>query len=212
MSEGIAVFDKDLQLVCWNRQFGEILDLPQDMIGIGTRLDEILRLHAERGIFGPGDIEELVRERLARYSAASEPFTERFAERGLVLEVRANRMPGGGIVTTFTDVTPSVEAAEALEKRVRERTTELTLLNAELVRAKADADEANISKTRFLAAASHDILQPLNAARLYVTSLVERQGSAARTAGWSAISTPRSMRWRKFSAPCSTFRVSIPAR
>src|SRR5262249_49401467 len=36
--------------------------------------------------------------------------------------------------------------------------------------------EANISKTRFLAAASHDILQPLNAARLYVTSLVERQG------------------------------------
>jgi len=41
---------------------------------------------------------------------------------------------------------------------------------------KADAEEANISKTRFLAAASHDILQPLNAARLYVTSLVERQG------------------------------------
>ena len=177
VSEGIAVFDKEMQLVCWNRQFGEILDLPQDMIGIGTRLDEILRLHAERGVFGSGDIEELVRERLMRYSAASEPFTERFAERGLVLEVRANRMPGGGIVTTFTDVTPSVEAAEALEKRVRERTTELTLLNAELVRAKADAEEANISKTRFLAAASHDILQPLNAARLYVTSLVERQGS-----------------------------------
>ena len=60
--------------------------------------------------------------------------------------------------------------------RVRERTTELTRLNAELGRAKADAEEANISKTRFLAAASHDILQPLNAARLYVTSLIERQG------------------------------------
>src|SRR5262249_28726406 len=57
-----------------------------------------------------------------------------------------------------------------------ERTSELKLLNDELVRAKAAADEANISKTRFLAAASHDILQPLNAARLYVTSLVERQG------------------------------------
>ncbi len=177
VSEGIAVFDKDMQLVCWNRQFGEILDLPQDMIGIGARLDEILRLHAERGIYGGGAIETLVRERLQRYMTASEPFIERFADRGMVLEVRANRMPGGGIVTTFTDVTPSVEAAEALEKRVAERTTELTLLNAELVRAKADAEEANISKTRFLAAASHDILQPLNAARLYVTSLVERQGS-----------------------------------
>lgn len=176
VSEGIAVFDKELQLVCWNRTFGEILDLPRDMIGIGTRLDEILRLHAERGVYGAGDIDALVGERLDRYAAGSEPFFERFAERGLVLEVRANQMPGGGIVTTFTDVTPSVEAAEALERRVRERTTELTRLNEELARAKADAEEANISKTRFLAAASHDILQPLNAARLYVTSLVERQG------------------------------------
>ena len=92
-------------------------------------------------------------------------------------------MPDGGIVTTFTDITPSVKAAEALERaneslerRVQERTEELTRLNAELGRAKAEAEEANISKTRFLAAASHDILQPLNAARLYVTSLVERQG------------------------------------
>jgi signal transduction histidine kinase/CheY-like chemotaxis protein len=85
-------------------------------------------------------------------------------------------------VTTFTDITPSVKAAEALERanatlerRVRERTGELTRLNAELKRAKAEADEANVSKTRFVAAASHDILQPLNAARLYVTSLIERQ-------------------------------------
>ena len=99
------------------------------------------------------------------------------------MEVRANPMPDGGIVTTFTDITPSVKAAEeleraneSLERRVQERTEELTLLNTELGRAKAEAEQANISKTRFLAAASHDILQPLNAARLYVTSLVERQG------------------------------------
>jgi signal transduction histidine kinase/CheY-like chemotaxis protein len=91
-------------------------------------------------------------------------------------------MPDGGIVTTFTDITPSVKAAEeleraneSLERRVQERTEELTLLNTELGRAKGEAEQANISKTRFLAAASHDILQPLNAARLYVTSLVERQ-------------------------------------
>jgi len=58
---------------------------------------------------------------------------------------------------------------------VRDRTEELTRLNSELAQAKSTAEDANISKTRFLAAASHDILQPLNAARLYVTSLVERQ-------------------------------------
>ncbi len=88
------------------------------------------------------------------------------------------------MVTTFTDITPSVKAAEALERanatlerRVRERTRELTRLNTELEHAKAEADDANVSKTRFVAAASHDILQPLNAARLYVTSLIERQRS-----------------------------------
>ena len=101
-----------------------------------------------------------------------------------MVEIRANHMPDGGLVTTATDITPSVEAAEALERanenlerRVKERTEELTRLNAALARAKGEAEEANLSKTRFLAAASHDILQPLNAARLYVTSLVERQGS-----------------------------------
>jgi CheY-like chemotaxis protein/two-component sensor histidine kinase len=68
---------------------------------------------------------------------------------------------------------------------VRERTEELTRLNSELARAKGEADEANLSKTRFLAAAGHDLLQPLNAARLYVTSLVERQigGEDARLVG-----------------------------
>ena len=58
---------------------------------------------------------------------------------------------------------------------MRERTGELTRLNTALERAKREADDANVSKTRFIAAASHDILQPLNAARLYVTSLIERQ-------------------------------------
>jgi signal transduction histidine kinase len=182
--QGIAVFDKDLQLICWNRQFGEILDLPPAFTRIGIGLDEILRHNAERGALDPGKVDDLVRDRIARYLSGTEPSHERFAESGLVIEIRANRMPDSGLVITATDITPSVEAAEALERanehlerRVKERTEELTRLNAALARAKGEAEEANISKTRFLAAASHDILQPLNAARLYVTSLVERQRS-----------------------------------
>jgi signal transduction histidine kinase len=180
--QGIAVFDKDLHLVCWNRQFGEILALPPQLTRVGTALDHILRFHAERSSSDKETADALVRERLARYVNNSEPFLERFADRDLVMEVRANPMPDGGIVTTFTDITPTVKAAEeleraneSLERRVQERTEELTRLNTELGRAKGEAEQANISKTRFLAAASHDILQPLNAARLYVTSLVERQ-------------------------------------
>ncbi|HEX2216108.1 MAG TPA: NahK/ErcS family hybrid sensor histidine kinase/response regulator [Xanthobacteraceae bacterium] len=174
--QGIAVYDKELQLVCWNRQFGEILDLSPERVRVGAMLEEIVRAAAEGTGMDGVALDHFVRERVTRYLAGAEPFLERFANRGLVIEVRANRMPDGGIVTTLTDMTASVEAAEALERRVRERTEELTRLNAELGRAKAEAEEANISKTRFLAAASHDILQPLNAARLYVTSLMERQG------------------------------------
>jgi Na+/proline symporter/signal transduction histidine kinase len=179
--QGIAVFDTELQLICSNRQFAEILALPPQLVQIGIPLRDILE---QMGIDPPGagDSEALMERRLAAYTAEGEPYLERLPDRHMVIEVRSNRMPDSGLVITFTDVTPSFEAAEALEranatleKRVRDRTEELTRLNSELALAKSAAEDANISKTRFLAAASHDILQPLNAARLYVTSLVERK-------------------------------------
>jgi Na+/proline symporter/signal transduction histidine kinase len=180
--QGIAVFDADLQLICSNRQFGEILGLPPHLVQIGIPLREILQFMGAANPPGIGDRDNLLEKRLAAYTTEGEPYLERLPDRHMVIEVRANRMPGGGLVITFFDVTPSFEAAEALErsnatleKRVRDRTEELTRLNSELAQAKSTAEDANISKTRFLAAASHDILQPLNAARLYVTSLVERQ-------------------------------------
>ena len=182
--QGIAVFDADLQLICSNRQFGEILGLPLHLVQIGIPLREILEFMGAISPpgFGERDSDALLEMRLAAYTTEGEPYLERLPDRHMVIEVRSNRMPGGGLVITFSDVTPSFEAAEALEranatleKRVRDRTEELTRLNSELALAKSTAEDANISKTRFLAAASHDILQPLNAARLYVTSLVERQ-------------------------------------
>jgi Na+/proline symporter/signal transduction histidine kinase len=182
--QGIAVFDADLQLICSNRQFGEILGLPLHLVQIGIPLREILEFMGAISPpgFGESDSGSLLELRLSAYTTEGEPYLERLPDRHMVIEVRSNRMPGGGLVITFSDVTPSFEAAEALEranasleKRVRDRTEELTRLNSELALAKSTAEDANISKTRFLAAASHDILQPLNAARLYVTSLVERQ-------------------------------------
>ena len=132
--QGIAVFDKDLQLICWNRQFGDILDLPPSLIRVGIGLAEILRFNARRGDIATRPHRRIpCTQQIERYVSGSEPFLERFAEPGSVIEVRANRMPDGGIVTTFTDITPSVEAAEALERsnetlerRVHERTEELT--------------------------------------------------------------------------------------
>lgn len=67
------------------------------------------------------------------------------------------------------------QAAITLENTVRQRTAELQALNAELRLAKIEAERANASKTKFFAAASHDLLQPLNVARLFTDALGERR-------------------------------------
>ena len=74
------------------------------------------------------------------------------------------------------------QTAIALEAQVRARTEELTHVlrsleqtNAQLSAAKEDAEKANLSKTRFLAAASHDLLQPVVSAKLSISTLAELQ-------------------------------------
>ena len=179
---GLSVFDRDMRLICWNRQFRELLNLPQELGRVGASLDHVLRTCAERGDFGPGNIDKLVADRLVKLSLTQETFQEQLDGGRRTLEIRTSPMPQGGIVTTYSDITDRVEAAEALERanetlerRVRERTGELLEVNKALAIAKGKADDANLDKTRFLAAASHDVLQPLNAARLYVASMIERQ-------------------------------------
>jgi len=74
------------------------------------------------------------------------------------------------------------ETAMQLEGQVRRRTDELSnalytveRANADLAISKELAEQANVAKTRFLAAASHDILQPLNAALLSLSVLTDMQ-------------------------------------
>jgi Na+/proline symporter/signal transduction histidine kinase len=176
--QGITVFDSNLMLTAWNRAFVDLFDLPAAMRRPGTGLDEIVRFNASRGVYGPGASDDFVAQRIGSLLDDDEPTRLRLHPSQRVIEVRSARLPDGGIVTTYTDVSQSVAAEEELaaanerlEKRVHERTAELERLNQELARAKTAAEDANLSKTRFLAAAGHDILQPLNAARLYASSL-----------------------------------------
>jgi len=181
MGQGISVFDKDLQLICWNRRFRELLDLPSEFGAVGVPLDKIIQYKAEAGHYGDVNVEACVAERVDKIALIRETFQDANLTDHRVLEIGTSAMPQGGIVTTYTDITERVESAEALaraneslERRVRDRTAQLTDANSALGKAKRKADEANLDKTRFLAAASHDILQPLNAARLYTSSLSER--------------------------------------
>jgi Na+/proline symporter/signal transduction histidine kinase/PAS domain-containing protein len=183
--QGITVLDRDLRLLAWNRAFIELYDLPPSLVRFGTGLDEVVRYNAARGAYGDGQQDELMAARLESFVRDREPVRLKLYPSKKVIEIRSNPLPDGGLVTTYTDITEAVAAQEelertneTLERRVVERTEEISRVNTELQGAKAAADDANASKTRFLAAASHDILQPLNAARLYATSLVERDRSA----------------------------------
>ncbi|HTO31764.1 MAG TPA: PAS-domain containing protein, partial [Pararhizobium sp.] len=181
MDQGIAVFDSSNNLIIWNRRFRQLLDLPEAAGQVGFPLAEIVALLTKRGDIRKEDGRALV----SHFLTLDKPFLLELSGGARIIEVRTNALPDKGIVTTYTDITQRVaadmalkQANETLELRVAERTGELTRVNREVAEARASAEEANIGKTRFFAAAGHDILQPLNAARLYSSSLVERLGDS----------------------------------
>ena len=185
--QGIAVFDQDLRLTLWNKPFRDLLRIPAEFGQVGTPLPSILHHIAARGDLGAGPVEQLVNDRMDLLVVQQAPYQESMTGSELTLDIRANSMPDQGIVITFTDVSERVRAEralesanESLERRVKDRTRELMHLNDALRTAKQDAEEANISKTRFLAAAGHDIMQPMNAARLYTTALVNKLEDLSR--------------------------------
>jgi signal transduction histidine kinase len=195
LDHGVSVIDRDLRLVAWNRKYLEMYQYPKDLIRVGTPIEELVRYNAEKGECGPGAVEEHVQKRLNHLRSGSAHRFIRMRNNGRVTEIRGNPLPGGGFVTTFNDISEFVkaqdelqEAKDNLELRVEARTEEVRKINEELraeivereraesmiMEAKTEAELANESKTRFLALASHDILQPLNAARLYNTALLEQ--------------------------------------
>ncbi len=103
---GIAMFDKHLKMVVSNHLLREMLDYPDELFAKGDPcLEELFRFNAERGEYGPGDIEEHVRQRLARVKEQRAHQYERRRPDGTILEVRGIPITGGGFVTTYLDVT-----------------------------------------------------------------------------------------------------------
>ena len=168
---GVSVIDKDLRLVAWNSRYLDLFQYPPGLVHVGAPVANLIRYNATRGECGPGEVEAHVEKRLGHMRRGQVHSFQRTRPDGRVLKTVGGPMPGGGYVMCFTDVTAEAQALAALERaraeletRVEERTHALREANGAL--AKADSE-----KTRFLAAASHDLLQPLHAARLFSAAL-----------------------------------------
>ena len=164
ISAGVSVVDPDMRLTAWNRRYQDMFGYPDGMLYVGRPVADLIRYNAERGELGEGDIEVQINRRIGYMRAGSPHVFERTRSDGKVIEMRGQALPGGGYVTSYNDITDYkhaekalLEANETLEQRVAERSHE--------------AEVAQQSKTRFLAAISHDVLQPLNAARLFASAL-----------------------------------------
>ncbi|HHN66543.1 MAG TPA: hybrid sensor histidine kinase/response regulator, partial [Thermopetrobacter sp.] len=145
MRQGLGVYDRHHNLICWNRRFRQLLHLPADMGSIGEPFGDVLR-HVLSRALGRQPTERELQRRLSAVLGARKNVLVHFANSDTVLEVRASKLPDGGHVVTFSDITDRVKSEQALQKanemlerRVEERTAELLRLNHELARAKARA-------------------------------------------------------------------------
>ncbi|MAN97608.1 PAS-domain containing protein [uncultured Roseovarius sp.] len=173
IDQGVCIFDRSGQLRGWNQNAGSMLSIPISRFRVGIEFDVILRrIGSDFEIEGG-----LTARDIAAWVAAQDRRAPlRFYMRSgthKTLDVFARQMPDRGFVISFSDVTAEraatralAHANERLEQRVRDRTLELE-------DALGKAERANASKSRFVAAASHDLRQPLSAARLYLASLQE---------------------------------------
>src|SRR5690606_4237921 len=156
----------------------ELFRFPSGFIRVGRPIEEVFRFNAQRGLLGSGPIEDAIARRLDHLRSGSPHMRGSEKEDGTGPGNLGNPLPDGGFVTSYADITSYKHTArelrslaDALELRVAERT-------ADLEQARRDAVEANRYKTRFVAAAVHDLLQPLNAARMFLSSLRTRLAGA----------------------------------
>ena len=159
MGDGVAMFDENLHLAAWNRNFQELLQLPNTFLDGSRSYADFIRYLAERGEFGEGvdpDAEfHGYAERADRKSTV-----ERTRPDGRVIEVRHNPVPGGGFVLMYSDVTER-KRAEAQIRDARDA-AEKALGDLKAAQASLIQAEKMASLGQLTAGISHEIKNPLN--------------------------------------------------
>src|SRR5699024_873849 len=161
------VVDADMRLVAWNHRYEQLFNYPSGMLYVGRHISDLIRYNAEQGKIqsdDDDDIETAIQRRIQFMQAGTSHIFQRTLNDSQVIELKGRPLPGGGYVTSYNDVSEYKrvegelrEINEHLEQRVAERTQEAGLAQA--------------TRSRFLAAVSHDVLQPINAARLFASAM-----------------------------------------
>lgn len=180
-SEGISIVDDELKLVAWNKKYLDLFDYPADLVYVGSPISGLIRHNVKRGLCGRGDIESQVNRRLDFLRRGSPHSSEREQANGQTIRIEGNPLPDGGFVMMFSDITAYRQAEQVLkeanldlETRVYERTLTLAKTNEALAKAHEKAEQAHLKKSQYLKACSHDLMQPLEAARLFTSALAEQ--------------------------------------
>ncbi|MBT3792541.1 MAG: PAS domain-containing protein [Rhodospirillales bacterium] len=105
LSQGVVVFDGDMRLTRYNEQYAKLFNLPPELLHIGLSTEGIIRYRTERGDYGEGDVEKIIKDRFERAKNSSERSDERTLPNGMVYIHNRQPMPGGGCVVTYTDIT-----------------------------------------------------------------------------------------------------------
>ncbi len=113
---GITIFDENLILVFANEKFLALRDIPEELGRAGIPFEAQVRYRAERGDYGPGDVDEIVRQHIELALQFAPHRIERERPDGTVIEIRGDPMPTGGFVAVYTDITSRKET----ERKLRE--------------------------------------------------------------------------------------------
>jgi len=110
MDQGLTMYDEDLNLAMRNDRLLSLMDLPSEVVEVGSHISRVFRYNAERGEYGDGDIDQIVAEKVA-LSGSMEPHRfHREIGNGRTIEIKGQPVPTGGFVTTYTDITEILEA------------------------------------------------------------------------------------------------------
>lgn len=184
-NEGISVIDSKLNMVAWNKPYLALFNYPEELIYIGSPIKDLIYFNLKSRPEYAHSLNQQVEKRLQFFREGSKHSVERIQPNGNIIRIEGNPIPDGGFVMIFTDITVYKKAEQLLkeenldlESLVLERTKKLEDAykkleqgNKELAIARQKAEQAHFKKSQYLKACSHDLMQPLSAARLFSSTL-----------------------------------------